>query len=228
MPEILKAEGSRKRQTARWVRDILALVAVLFLLYFYKSPITVQRFFLTLTQQINIGDGGLLTRLPCAPPCAFGIHAGATRWEQVFPILEKNGISKCQAETNVSWVLANCGLGRFNVQADAQTGIVNAVWFQPNASITVGELVARYGKPDFVSLDFKKYLAEPTIQMNLYWDSLRMLIQLPETVGGIYNLDASTLIDGVDFSDENLYQSSSEVEFGSFYRIWNGFGSYQP
>lgn len=33
---------------------------------------------------------------------------------------------------------------------------------------------------------------------------------------------------GISFADEALYQASSEVEFGSFYQRWNGYGTYQP
>jgi len=105
---------------------------------------------------------------------------------------------------------------------------MNGIWFNPNTSISVGEIIAQYGEPDFVSLDFERYLEEPTTQMNLYWDSIRMLVTLPETGGGIYVIKKATKIKGVDFSDENLYQSSTEVEFGSFYQLWNGFGAYQP
>ena len=207
---------------------MLALVIALFLVYFYKSPTAVIRFYLNLTQRINIGDGGLLSRLPCASPCAFGIRAGETRFDQVLPLLEKNGISKCQTETSVSWIVVSCGLSRFNVQADAQTKIVNGIWFNPNTSISVEEIIEEYGDPDFVSLDLERTIEEPTIQMNLYWDSIRMLVALPETDGNIYVIKKVTKIKGVDFSDEKLYQASSEVEFGSFYRPWDGYGVYQP
>jgi hypothetical protein len=35
-------------------------------------------------------------------------------------------------------------------------------------------------------------------------------------------------VEGVDFSDEILYQDSSEVELGAFYKLWTGYGAYQP
>jgi len=206
----------------------LLLTIALFLVYFFKSPTTVLRFYFSITQRIDIGDGGLLSHLPCASPCAFGIQAGETRLEQVLPILKENGISKCQTETSVSWILVSCGMSRFNVQADSQTKIVNGIWFHPNTPVPLGEIIAEYGDPDFISLAFEKYLEHPTIQLNLYWDSIRMLVSLPKTVGKIYRVNKDTKIEGVDFSDENLYQSSSQVDFGSFYRMWNGFGVYQP
>ena len=217
----------------RWVLlggllSTLALSIGLFLVFFLKSPAPFIGFYLTITQRINIGDGGLLLHLPCASPCAFGIQAGETRLDQVLPILKKNGISKCQTEPSVSWVLVSCGLGRFNVQADTQTKIVNGIYFSPNTSISVGEIIKEYGDPDFVSMDFERYLEQPTIQMNLYWDSIRMLVSLPKTKGNIYIINKDTPIKGVDFSDEKLYQDSSEVGFGAFYRPWNGYAVYQP
>lgn len=69
------------------------------------------------------------------------------------PLLEKNGISKCLTEQSVSWVAINCGMSRFNVQADAHTNLVNAVWFYPNVSIPLGKIIEKYGDPNFVSLD---------------------------------------------------------------------------
>src|SRR5689334_4503754 len=46
----------------------------------------------------EIGDGGVLSGLPCPSPCAFGIQIGETQLDQVIPELEKNGISGCQTE----------------------------------------------------------------------------------------------------------------------------------
>lgn len=218
----------RRRVLLGGLLSMLALMVLLFLVFFIKSPTPFIEFYLTITQRINIGDGGLLSHTPCASPCAFGIQAGETRYDQVLPLLHKFGISKCQTEPSVSWVLVSCGVGRFNVQVDSQTKIVNGVWFFPNTPITVGEILEAYGSPDYVSLDFKGYLEQPTIQMNLYWDSIRMLVSLPEIAGNSYEINKVTRIKGVDFSDGILYQDSSEVEFGSFYRPWAGYTSYQP
>ena len=61
-----------------------------------------------LGEDIDIGDGGLLSGLPCSSPCTFGIRIGETQLEQVIPILEKNGISRCWTEPSVSWFLVSC------------------------------------------------------------------------------------------------------------------------
>jgi hypothetical protein len=220
---------------AKWRRAILGgllsalvLAIALFLLYFYQSPASVIGFYLSITQRIDIGDGGLLSGRPCASPCTFGIRPGETQFDQVIPVLEKNGISKCQTELNVSWNLVICGVDRLNVQTDTHTNTVNAVWFYPNVSISVGQIIEKYGDPNFVSLDRGGLPDAPTIQMNLYWDSIRMLVVMPKVDGKIYGIEKGTKIQAVDFSDETLYQASSEIKFGSFYKLWDGYGTYQP
>jgi len=67
-----------------------------------------------------------------------------------------------------------------------------------------------------------------TIQMYFYWDSNRMLVVLPKINGEIYVIEKATEIEGADFSNEELYQDSSEIKFGPFYKLWNGYGAYQP
>ena len=222
-------------KSVKWSRAVLGglLVALvvataLFLVYFYKSPASVIRFYLGITQRIDISDGGLLSGLPCSSPCTFGIRVGETQFDQVMPLLEKNGISKCLTEQSVSWVAISCGMGRFNVQADAHSNIVNGVWFYPNVSISLGEIIEKYGAPNFISLDREGPPEAPTIKMNLYWDSIRMLVAMPEIDGRIYVVEKTTKVEGIDFSDEQLYQASSEIEFGAFYKLWTGYGTYQP
>ena len=206
----------------------LILLIIFFVAYFYISPTSVLSLYFGITRRINIGDAGLLSGVPCASPCVFGIQAGGTRLDQVPALLKANGISKCFTEPSVSWILVSCGMGRFNVQADAQTKIVNAIWFRPNTSILVGEMIKKYGKPDFVSVSRDKLLEGSTIQMYFYWDANRMSVILPKINGEIYVIAKDTEIEGVNFSDEELYQDSSEIKFGPFYKLWNGYGAYQP
>jgi hypothetical protein len=207
---------------------LLILLVVLFAVCFYISPTSVLRFYFSITQRINIGDAGLLSGVPCASPCVFGIQAGQTRLDQVPPLLKVNGISKCFTEPSVSWILVSCGMGRFNVQVDAQTKFVNAIWFHPNTPISVGEIIKKYGEPDFVAISHDKLLEGSTIQIYLYWDSNRMSVILPKIDGEIYIIEKATEIEGAGFSNEELYQDSSEIEFGSFYKLWNGYCAYQP
>src|SRR5574338_1158180 len=82
-----------------------------------------------LAEDIDIGDGGLLSSQPCPSPCAFGVQIGETQLDQVIPVLEANGITRCWTEPSVSWSLVSCGGNRLNVQVDNQSGLVDAIWF---------------------------------------------------------------------------------------------------
>jgi hypothetical protein len=194
------------------------------------SPSSVIRFYYGIIQHINIGDGGVISGVPCATPCVFGIGSGETRFEEVPPLLEQNGIAcnKCFTEPNVSWTIISCGMARFNVQADTSTNLVNGIWFIPNVTIRLGEFLKKYGEPDYISLSRESTLEGTTVQARLYWDGIRMLVLLPICEGELYPIDEAAEVEGVSLSDEILYQDSSEVEFGSIYQHWNGYGTYQP
>jgi len=177
---------------------------------------------------IDIGDGGLLSGLPCPSPCAFGVRIGETQFDQVIPLLEKNGVSHCQTEQSISWVLVYCGEARFNVQADAHTNIVNGIWFYPNVAISLGEIIKKYGDPNFFVVRSEGTLESPpiTAQMYLYWDSVRMGVGLRRLDGKVYIVEKTTDVEGVGFLDEAIYPGSFQIEFGEFYKLWTGYGAY--
>lgn len=176
-------------------------------------------------EDIEIGDGGLLSGQPCPSPCAFGIRVGETQLDQVIPVLENNGISRCWTEPNISWSLISCGGNRLKVQVDMQTSLVNAIWFDPSVPIPLGDIIEKYGEPNHVTVDQEG--APGTIHPRLYWNSMRMLVSLPEISGETYAVKKTTAVEIIDFSDENLYRAA-EKESDSYYKPWNGYGLYQP
>ena len=220
---------TRRRRVVLGGLLFLVLSIVLFAIYFYFSPTSVLRFYFGIVQHIDIGDAGLLSDVPCASPCVFGMQAGETRLDQVPRFLEANGLaaSKCFTEPSVSWIVVSCGMGRFNVQVNAQTKIVNGIWFRPNTSISVGEILDKYGKPDYVAVFHDKLPEGSTILVYLFWDSKRMSIILPEIAGDVYAIEKATRIEQADFSDDDLYQASSEIQLGQGYKLWHGYGDYR-
>ncbi len=177
-----------------------------------------------LAEAIDIGDGGLLSGQPCPSPCAFGIRIGETQLDQVIAVLENNGISRCWTEPNLSWSLISCGGSRLNVQVDMHTSLVNAIWFDPSVPISLGDIIKKYGEPNYVTVDQE---APGTIHPRFYWDSLRMVVPLPEISGETYDVEKATEVEGISFSDENLYRTS-EKGTDPYYKPWNGYGMYQP
>lgn len=175
----------------------------------------------------DIGDGGLLSGLPCAAPCVYGIRIGETPLGQVIHVLEENGLSACQREDSVSWIAITCGYS-VSVQVDTQTNIVNATGFFPSSPISLGAITEKYGDPDFVSLQADGPAEAPTSRMNLFWDSLRMGAEVPKINSHIYALEKTTGVETLFFLDEEQYMDSSEVPFGEYYERWSGYDTYQP
>jgi hypothetical protein len=207
------------------VLSILAITIALSLFDYTKIPGSIVKFYYFARYGVNIGDGGILSGVPCSAPCVFGIRAGETKMDQVMSALEKNGIpgSKCLTEPNVSWFLFTCGAGRLTVQVNTQANMVNAVSLHPNASISLGEIIEKYGKPDYVTLDQE---APGTTHPRFYWNSIRMLVTLPEISGAAYDIERAAAVEGVDFSDEALYRAP-EKKTDPYYRPWNGYGIYR-
>jgi hypothetical protein len=175
----------------------------------------------------DIGDGGLLSGLPCAAPCVFGIRIGETQLDQVIPTLEQNGLSDCLTEDSASWIGITCGYSVV-VQVDKPANLVNVIGFYPSRPISLGEITERYGEPDFVTLQPDGPTEAPTSRMHLYWDSLQMTVAMPQINSHMYTLEATTTAEMVIFLDEAQYIDSSQAEFGEFYKLWNGYGTYQP
>ena len=175
----------------------------------------------------DIGDGGLLSGLPCAAPCVYGIQIGGTPLDQVIPTLQQNGLSECLTEENLSWIGITCGYSVV-VQVDRATSIVNATGFYPSISISLGQIIEKYGEPNFVSLQADGPEDAPTSRMSLFWDELNMNVAMPLIDSHMYALEGTTMAEMVMFLDDVLYTDSSEIEFGEYYKQWNGYGTYQP
>jgi hypothetical protein len=180
-----------------------------------------------LPERADIGDGGLLSGLPCAAPCVYGIRIGETPLDQVIPILEQNGLSECQKEESASWIGIICGYSVV-VQVDRATSVVNSTGFFPSVPISLKEIIEKYREPDFVLLQTEGSAEAPTSRMSLFWDEFKMTIEMPHIDSHIYALEGTTTTEMVIFLDEAQYIDSSEISFGEYYKRWNGYGAYQP
>ena len=177
------------RKPVKWGRLVfggvlfLLVIAIAVLWFAYKTnPQAVVRLYYVARYGVNIGDGGVLSGKPCSVPCVFGIQAGETPFDQVLPTLEKNGIasSRCFQEPSVSWYLFTCGAGRLNVQVETHTNIVSGVWLLPNDPISLGEMIEKYGEPNYVTLDQE---APGTIHPRFYCNSMRMVVVVTQIPG---------------------------------------------
>jgi hypothetical protein len=194
-----------------------------------SPPVTVLESLqpIELPPMADIGDGGLLPGEPCTAPCVYGIQIGETTLDQVIPVLEQNGLSECQSEESASWIGITCGYSVV-VQVDRATSIVNATGFYPSDPISLEQIIEKYGKPDFVSIQADGPEGAPTSRMSRYWDALKMTVEMPQIESRIYALEETTTAELVIFLDEALHIDFSEISFGEYYKRWNGYGAYQP
>jgi hypothetical protein len=231
--ELLMTNSLPLRKPVKWGRLLIGgalsvlVIAITSLWFAYKADpqSVIWLYYLLARYGVNIGDGGVLSGVPCSAPCVFGIQAGETQFDQVLPTLGKNGIasSKCLQEPSVSWYLFTCGADRLNVQVDTHTNIVSAVWLHPNDAISFGAIIEKYGEPNYVTLDQEGL---DTIHPRFYWNSMRMVVVVPEIPGNTYDVEKVTAVEGVSFSDENLYRLADK-ETSLYYKPWKGYGIYQ-
>jgi len=115
----------------------------------------------------DIGDGGLLSSLPCAASCVYGIQIGETLLDQVIPLLKQNRLSECQREESASWIGITCGYSVI-VQVDRATSVVNATGLYPSAPISLMEIIEKYGEPDYVFLQAEGTTETATSRISLH------------------------------------------------------------
>jgi len=141
--------------------------------------------------------------------------------------LQQNGLEECQKEDSASWIGITCGYSVV-VQVDKATSLVNATGFYPSVPISVDDIIDKFGEPDFVSLQADGPTEAPTSRMILFWDALRMSVEMPQIESHLYILEKTTVAEMVLFLDETQYIDSHEVLFGEYYQHWNGYSLYQP
>ena len=84
-------------------------------------------------------------------------------------------------------------------------------------------MIEKYGEPNYVTLDQETL---DTIHPRFYWNSMRMVVVVPQILGNSYDVETTTEVELISFSDENLYRISDK-ETSSYYKPWMGYGTYQ-
>jgi hypothetical protein len=169
-------------------------------------------------------DGGLISKNPCGPPCFWGILPGVTREDQVDEILNSKNINEiCSVYNNEeqSGLRGLDCLFLINISYRKHTDIVEIVSFVPTEEILVSDVIAQYGYPSQI-LVFSTGLPDhsKSIDMDLYYNDIQSVIDLPRMDGSVYNLSADTKVTAVSYY-EKLNPTISE-----HLQPWNGFGQY--
>ncbi len=114
------------------------------------------------------------------------------------------------------------------VQMDTPSSTIFAQGFSPIVSIPLGEIIEKYGGPDYVRLDATDLSGTTETQVALYWDSIKMSVELPQIRSKIYIVKKTTDVEMIIFFDEEQYFDLSEIPLGDDKIPWKGYGNYPP
>jgi len=176
----------------------------------------------------NIADGGLLTGKPCAPPCFFGIYPGKTQKDQAIDIMNYHGFKTRSYAGNHVGFMNNKIVFNFN-QLSAYT---EGVWFAPATTISVQDIIEKYGPPESVSVVLNGISSPENLEidMGLDYDHLQMYLGLETQNNNAYELKRDMRISYGRYFDNSAY-----IEFitmggqltKTHISAWKGYGLYK-
>lgn len=172
----------------------------------------------------DVGDGGFLSEEPCGPPCFWGIVPGETTEAEVKEVLQQRGVY-ATCETRVS-KFEEGGRGidcisQVYISFEQGDGLVQSVYFKPSSSITVQEVVAKYGEPDGVLVYPEGVPEHPHISLYVVYSNIVARLELPTQEWPGYIVKPSTPILSVFYASK-----FSDVRDSLFFEEWTGYGEY--
>ena len=177
-----------------------------------------------------IGDGGLLSKQPCAPPCFFGIVPGQTHYTEAENVLVEQGLMNYCTVIDEYAFAQEEGIGGwcdgFAVEFDRATGIVNHIQFALSPPIRLRTIVDRYGSPDAVSVINMGGEHTPLLGGEVrYFQYHMVLFSDTEQQSWEYKFAPTMFIDGVIYENETGYAERLE-SFEYEMWLWHGYGMY--
>jgi hypothetical protein len=132
-----------------------------------------------------VGDGGLLSDEPCGPPCFMNIVPGVTKEADAIHILQAEGL--CGENRSFDYTGGRGFFCSSNVEISLQQGkdIVDVI-FLPSKPVSVGDVIAKYGEPNAVTVGVKSQY--PRTWMVLVYADLKINLILPEQEGNTYSI----------------------------------------
>jgi len=175
---------------------------------------------------LPIGDGGLLSKEPCGPPCFLGIVPDVTTYDETVQILTDYQYWDACEEWDTYEDTGTLGIRcsqTFSFYFDPDKSHVYEVVFIPQQEITVQDLIDEFGEPAYLNvivLGYEESIRETTTR--LYYPDLRMAIWLKDQKGSSYVLEPTTKIRNVKYLggdlDESIYKPSKQD--------WQGYIEY--
>jgi len=180
------------------------------------------------TLEVNIGDGGLITKDPCAPPCFMNITPGMTTESEVYQILEERGITEwCEPrreDCNPYSIICRYIIVNFPEQGDTVSSILLSI----SQALEMKDIIQEYGPPDRVfTLVGEIPDALEFLDMWIYYDDILAEIRLETqkiNENWYYRVSESTLVGSISYYDEEGYKNDILYIHAS---PWQGYGEYR-
>jgi hypothetical protein len=174
--------------------------------------------------RLDIGDGGFLSEKPCKAPCFLGIIPDMTTKEQALEIFQQQfDISNCNewpGIKNGQEIWCNPVNIKFS-----PSDKVNNISFSLTQSITMEEVIAKYGRPNafnILGLGPGNNERTTSVVMLLFFDNIHMTVSLPEQIGNKYDVEPSAQIDWINYLGNAEWQLEKEDT-----QPWHGYGEYE-
>jgi hypothetical protein len=178
---------------------------------------------------INIGDGGLITKELCTPPCFWNITPGETSFAEVYQIIEDKEITEsCESiGENGNFNDLYCGDG-FLISFYKESDIVSNIFLRPTQEIKMKDIIHEWGPPDRVLTQLRELPnAWDYIYMWIFYDDIltRILLEIQDYEEGndYYHVSETTIVDYIGYFDEESYKSDALYQHAS---PWQGYGEY--
>jgi len=175
---------------------------------------------------LPIGDGGLLTKEPCGPPCFLGIVPDVTTYAETIQILTDYQYWDDCEEWDTYEDTGTLGIECSDTLIfyfDQDKSYVVDVVFHPKNNITVQDMIDEFGDPAYLNVIVSGY-EELTWEasMRLYYPDYKMAIWPEDQKGNSYSLQSTTIIDAVVYHGVEFV----EKDFWPWKQDWQGYIEY--
>jgi hypothetical protein len=161
---------------------------------------------------------------------------GETTFDQIILLLNTSGFSPCVQPTKFpEWkgIVCNPDDPLIVIGVRNDTLLVNEIGYFPTVSFSLGDVIAKYGEPNYVqtyrtqdnSKTWPKNSNIWVMNATLYWDSLAMEVSLPsskDTGEHGYQIEGTTTVLAVFFREEEDYMRYTRETS----EAWHGYDLY--
>lgn len=170
----------------------------------------------------NQWDGGLFSKEPCRAPCFAGLVPGTTTETEAIELIQDSDyFQNCTLEDRPNqgrWISCN-GL---IITINKETGIADGIGFNTLSTLTLEQVVAKYGKPTTVWLAVLGIPEAPEWSIIVLFEDKKVRVDLEdqELSTETYLLEPTAKITNI------VYYSEENSGLTAYLQPWHGYGEY--